>query len=182
MAKKTPKSKATPAANAPPAAPQVVATIAAAAKACDVHERTLKSWLARGCPHKRGAYDLAAIAAWREANRGVTDNAEESDTRGFWETRRARAAAESAELELSQKRRELIDVGTATRVIGQHVAEVKTQLGQLPDFVLATLKLPPAQKKIARDRLAAKVRELCETFERSLRELAVAAGQAKGDA
>jgi len=180
VAKRAAKSK--PKAKQPAAvASQVVATIAAAAKACDVHERTLKSWLARGCPGKRGAYDLAAIAAWREANLGVSEDSSEADSRGYWETRRARAAAEIAELDLAQKRRELIDVGTATRVIGQHIAEVKTQLGQLPDFVLSTLRLPAAQKKTARERVAAKVRDLCDTFERSLRELAAAAGQAEGD-
>lgn len=44
-----------------------VPTIREVAEAFEVSERSIKYWLAAGAPGKPGAYDLAAIEAWRVA-------------------------------------------------------------------------------------------------------------------
>ncbi len=138
-----------------------------------VSSRAVGYWKDGGMPWQPGRYDLDAIEAWRAAQRG-NDNEQEEDTRGYWETKRSRAAAMLAELALGQKRGELIEVDLAARLVGQHVAAVKAQLEQLPDYVLSLVKLPPAGKRSLRDGCRKKVRDLCEAFQRSLADLAAA--------
>lgn len=177
MAKRSAKAKSKAAeAAAEKAAPAAksVATIAAVARHFEVHERTVKSWFGKGCPHERGKYDLAAIAEWREANLGVGDE-EQSAERGAWETRRSRAAALKAELEVKQLEGRLIDVTRAAQIVGQHVAEVKAHLQQLPNFAASLVKLTAAQKRAFLKSMELKIRKLCEAFEQSLLELAKAA-------
>lgn len=175
MAKRTAKTKSkAPAAKA--ATPTIAATIGAVARHFEVHERTVKSWYAKGCPHERGKYDLAAIAEWREANLGIGDD-EQAAERGAWETRRSRAAALKAELELKQLAGELIDVARAAQVVGQHVAEVKAHLTQLPDFAASLVKLKAPQKRGFLDAMRKKIRQLCEGFEHSLQALAAREGE-----
>ena len=168
-------SKKTP---APKAKPQAAATIAAAARELGVDERTLKTWLGKGCPRGQGGgYDVAAIRAWREANLKV-QRLEPTELRGraHWEKRKARADAKMRELELKLKQRELIEVDVAARVIGQHIAEVKAHLGQLPDFMLSLVKVPAGQAKQVRERLKGKLNDLCEVLERSMHELTTGGG------
>lgn len=176
MAKRPAKAKSkSPESAAPKAAEQAksATTIAAVARNFEVHERTVKSWFAKGCPHERGKYDLAAIAEWRESNIGVGDD-EQAAERGAWETRRSRAAALKAELELKQLAGQLIDVKRTAQFVGQHTTEVKAHLMQLPDFAASLVKLSAAQKRPFLDALRKKIRQLCEGFERSLTKLAEA--------
>lgn len=181
MAKKTErKSKSEPAAKAAATlATPKAATIAAVARHFEVHERTIKSWFAKGCPRDKGAYDIDAIAAWREANLGVAEADETSDKRGLWETRRSRAAALKAELELQAAQGRLIEVDQAARIVGQHIAEVKAHLNQLPNFAASLVKLKGAQKKPFLDAMAKKIRKLCDGFEEALTELAKAVAAQK---
>lgn len=164
-------------------APSAVATtIAAAAKRLKVHKRTLQEWLAAGAPGKHGAYDVDAIARWRSENRKPVDEARgESSERAKWESRKSRADALKKELELLQARGRLIELDSAARVMAQHVAEVKTHLGQLPDRVISLLKLPAGEKKKIRATIAEWVRAYCAQFHNSLRDLAKTAKREAGD-
>lgn len=148
----------------------VVTTIAAAALAIGVNERTLKTWLARGCPGEPGAYDVDAIRAWRIAILGRGES--RGTDRAKWEARKAKAEALTKELLLRKRRAELIEVEYACRLMARHAAEVKAHLEQLPDFAAAQVKLATAAKKQLRDRLKKKLHELCEVFARGLTELA----------
>ena len=174
MAKRRAKAKSKAAEAKAPVAPEpakVAATIAAVARHFEVHERTVKSWFAKGCPHERGKYDLTAIAEWREANLGVGDE-EQAAERGAWETRRSRAAALKAELELKQLAGQLIEVKLAAQFVGRHTTEVKAHLMQLPDFAASLVELSAAAKRPFLDAMRKKIRQLCEGFERSLAKLA----------
>lgn len=151
-------------------------TIAAAAKRLGVNQRTLKEWLACGCPGERGAYDVDAIAAWRSANRAPV-RSEETEGRAKWELLKVQAEAQTKRLQLQQQREKLLLVDRAVQVMKQHVAEVKTHLEQLPDKIVASVKLSAAEKKKLRARVAAWVRAYCEGFEASLRALAKTAKQ-----
>lgn len=157
-----------------PEAKPPAATIAAAAVELGVDERTLKTWLGKGCPRgEGGGYDVEAIRVWRAANLKVQrTEPTKVGGRAHWEKRKARADAKMRELELKQKQGLLIEVDVAARVIGQHVAEVKTHLGQLPDFVLSLVKVPAGQAKKVRERLKSKLNDLCEVLQRSMNELA----------
>lgn len=154
----------------------IESTIAGAAKRLRVSQRTLASWLAAGCPGKRGAYDVDAIAAWRSANRAPVKT-EETAGRAKWEEKKAKAEAGIKTLELRLKREKLLLVDRAVQVMRQHVAEVRTHLEQLPDKIVALVKLPPAEKKKLRGRIAGWVRGYCQQFEASLRALGKTAKQ-----
>jgi len=160
-----------------PAAPSPIeTTIAAAAKRLGVHERTLKEWLGVGCPGERGKYDVDAITAWRSANR-APPKSQEGGGRSKWERRKSRAEALTKELHYEQQQQKLLLVDRAVQVMRQHVAEVKTQLEQLPDKIVAAVKLPTAEKKKLRAKVAGWVRAYCTSFESSLRALAKTAKQ-----
>lgn len=154
-------------------APRVVKTIAAAAKALGVHERTLKQWLTDPeCPRSRGKYDVEAIRAWRDANKKPGASAD--SPRAKWETRKARAEALAKELDLRTRSGQLIRVDRAAQVVARHIAEVVTHLDQLPDFAVAGVRLAAATKKIVRERVRQKIDDLRATVEKSLRALAAA--------
>lgn len=153
----------------------VVATIAAAATHFGVADRTLQRWIARGCPGEPGKYDLAAIAAWREANLGRARDDTATHERVEWDTRAARASALMKEMELKEREGRLIDVDQAAAVVGRHVAEVKAHLQQLPDYAASLVKLPAGKKRVFVEAMRQKIRSLCTTFEHSLIELAEAA-------
>lgn len=176
--KKTPGKQAAARRAAAPAAPDpspLVTTIAEVALRLQVNERTVKSWLARGCPGEPGKYDTDAIRAWRSAVLGRGQ--EPSTNRAKWETRKAKAEALTKELLLRKRRAELIEVESACRLMARHAAEVKAHLEQIPDFAAAQVKLAAAAKKQLRERLKKKLHELCEVFSRGLAELATGDGE-----
>lgn len=160
MAKRRPKPEAAP--------PAVVSTIAAAATILGCHERTLKSWLAKGCPGRAGAYDPAAIAAWHEAN--VTGSvAEDASERSIWATEKLKAEATKAKLEVEQLLGRLIEVEIPAREFAQHIVEAKTLLEQLPDRFLSFVpSLSAATKKSVKQRMAAAVRDVLTALETAL--------------
>lgn len=160
----------------------VVTTLRDVAKYFDTTSRNVGYWKDQGMPWQPGHYDLDAIAEWREARFGKRVGGEpedeKQDSRGFWEAKRAKIAAEREAIKLARERGEVIDVGVATRLIGQHIAQVKVQLEQLPDYALSLVTLTAAEKKKFRERLKTRIRDLCEQFGRSLEELAqTAAGE-----
>ena len=128
----------------------VLATRADVAVWLAVHERTVASWLATGCPGVAGSYDLGAIVAWRnEHGTPVGEGAEGPRAR----LARARAARE--ELRLAIDRGELLPAEPALRMIGRTVHEAKARLDQLPDQLLAIVaeSLPADQLAPIRQRL-----------------------------
>lgn len=159
----------------PTAPTAVVSTIAAAAARLGVNARTVKEWLAAGCPGNAGHYDVDAIRAWRAATRKAQPASEGG--RAKWEERKARAEALIKELRYRESRGQLISVARAAQVVRQHVAEAASHLDQLPDFAAAGLRLPAEQKRRLRDRLRKKIADLRTTLERSLRSLAKAAAR-----
>lgn len=156
------------------ATPAAVSTIAAVAAGLGVDQRTVKDWLAVGCPGKKeGAYDLDAIRAWRAATRKAP-RVTEGD-RAKWETRKARAEARTKELELRLRRGQLISVATAAQIVKQQIAEVRTHLDQLPDFVCSAVKLAAEPRKRLRDKVRTKIADLLAALEQSQRRMAAAA-------
>ena len=152
-------------------ASDVVPTIAEAAKRIGVHERTLKTWLARGAPGRAGAYDLAAIAVWHEATIGPIDD-EELSEQAKWRARREAASAQLEELKLEQRRGHLVDVDLAARHYARHIAEAKVLLEQLPDQLLAQCptKLPKAAKKVYRQSIQRALAEIMTTLAAGVEE------------
>lgn len=148
--------------------PATVATIAAAAKALGCHERTLKSWLAKGCPGTPGNYDPAAIVAWHEAN--VSGSVvEDASERSLWATEKLKAEATKAKLEVDQLLGRLIEVEIPAREFAQHIVEAKTLLEQLPDRFLSFVpSLSAATKKSVKQRTAAAVRDVLTALETAL--------------
>lgn len=154
------------------AAGGAVATIAGAARALGVHERTVKTWLARGAPGAPGNYDVQAIAVWHASEIGTSESDENISQRALWETRRAAAAAQFEELRLEERRGHLVDVGLAARHYARHIAEAKVMLEQLPDRLLAHVpaKLPRAARKIFRERIHTAVVEVMSILATGLAE------------
>ena len=90
-------------------APRVVKTRDLVADHFGVNLRTVATWLAAGAPGKPGAYDLDAIAAWKDDNH--TDRRADPMLQGPADaalTRYRLAKAEKAELELAIAKRETI--------------------------------------------------------------------------
>jgi len=96
-------------------APRIVRTRDQVAEHYGVHLRTVAGWMAAGCPGKPGAYDLDKIHAWR-------DHTKKDDPllagRSDPELARYRMArAELAELDLEERRRNLIPREEVHRVM-----------------------------------------------------------------
>ena len=148
---------------------RTVSTIPEAAKALSIHPQTLKGWLAAGCPGEHGRYDTAEIARWRAAN--LKPAAEPDSKRARWEARRSRAAALKAEMELKEKRGELVNAVETDRKFARHIAEAKAHLDQLPDFVLSVVDVKPAERKAVRATIEAKIRYIEQLLADSLTRL-----------
>lgn len=146
-------------------------SIAEVATRVGVDERTVKGWLASGCPGEPGAYDVDAIVAWRAAHKKKAPAPAEGE-RAKYAARYELAHAAREELKLLREQGDLILVTRAAQIVRQHVAEVVAHLEQLPDFAVAGQRLPADAKKKIRERVKAKVREMRLALERSLREMA----------
>lgn len=161
-----------------------VKTIAAVGRRLYVDERTVKTWLAAGCPGEAGAYDVEAIAEWRAENRRPARQTVPEGERAKYAASREKAQAKREWLKLRRERGDLILVSRAAQVMRQHVAEVVTHLDQLPDFAVAGQGLPAETKKKIRDRLKARIRDMRLSLEKSLKEMARTAkrdGEAESD-
>jgi phage terminase Nu1 subunit (DNA packaging protein) len=119
--------------------PWVVSSAAKVAAFFGVARDTVrKDWVARKMPGEPGAYDLSAIAKWRETDlsrknkRPVGDESGDPDLEGeespgLERYRLAKAAL--AELELDRKRRAVIDRAVAHEGLGR-IADVLRQAGE----------------------------------------------------
>jgi len=162
--------------------PTVVKTLAEVESQIGVGERTLARNIAKGCPGKPGAYDVAAIKAWRtihvKPRPGVysDDTAAPAGTMAELHRRRLKAQTELEELALAQKRGELVEVKQAKMIMGQHIAEVRAHLEQLPEFAASVApKMDVKARRQFLDRMKAKIRQTIEGFQRGAREMAAAA-------
>lgn len=144
-------------------------TIAAVAEHFERDQRTIKTWLEKGCPGRgSGGYDLVAIAEWRDANIRSGDERPAGE-RGEWEIRHSAAQAQLAELRLAKLRGELVEVAAVADHYGRHIAEAKTLLEQLPDRLLAGLpKANAKQRRAFLDRTQAAVRDVLTALQRAL--------------
>lgn len=157
-------------------------TIAAVAERLGVDERTVKTWLARGCPGETGSYDVDAIAAWRAAHRKAPAAADAE--RAKWAASREKAQAKREWLRLRRDRGDLILVSRAAQIYRQVTAEVITHLDQLPEFAVAGSRLPADAKKKLKEKLRGKVSDMRAALEKSIRTLAATAkrdGEAESD-
>ncbi|HEX5443184.1 MAG TPA: hypothetical protein VFW87_05120 [Pirellulales bacterium] len=172
-----------------PPAPEseTLTTQTALAKAFDVSPNTVKKWLLRaGFPGgAKGPWSYDRVADYLrttgspkapagEAAAPSDVDASKAIVKGTATAKLLAAREQARRLKLENDRREglLVRREEAARVMAQHVAEVKTHLAQLPDKVAAAVRLPPAQKKKLREKIAGWVRGYCSQFEASLRALA----------
>lgn len=144
-------------------------------------ERTIQNWKDRGMPFGSDGYDLVAIAAWRRDEFGDDEESDEDeDTRGYWETRRAKAAALRDELKLAQDRGEVIHVDVPAREFGAFLVEARAMIGQLPDWLLAQLpkKFPASERKTLLAKAQKHVAGVLASLQKALEKKAAAAREA----
>jgi phage terminase Nu1 subunit (DNA packaging protein) len=101
---------------------------------------TLKTWFNIGCPvvergavNKKWKINPAAVIAWRE-ERVVQDAVGENRQVDFEEARRRKMAAEAAmsELDLAQRRQELVPVEDIAAIIGEEYSNLRAKLLAIP--------------------------------------------------
>ena len=139
------------------------------ADALGVRICTVMRWIALGCPGKgeRG-YDLEAIQSWRAANvkptgrptKGERDGSgrpqpPEVSARTVAQTKEIEAKAEWATLKLQERKGELISLRHAQQSVEDFINAARVQLEQLPDRVVAQLRLSVKQKLHVREVLVA---------------------------
>lgn len=111
------------------------------ARICGVSLPSIDQWTARGCPYlespREGAkgwlFDTSVVIAWRER---MAAQAVQSDTRriDLNEANRRKTAAQAAlaELELAEKRGEVVRVDDAARIAGEGYTRVRARLLAMP--------------------------------------------------
>lgn len=130
---------------------------------------TLKAWFNIGCPvierggkSKKWKISPAAVIAWREEK--VAQDAM-GDTRSLDidEARRRKVAAEAAlaEMDVAQKRGELIEVEQIAELVGEEYANVRAKLLAIP-VKLAPLMIGIEDLNEARDMIEQSVTEAME--------------------
>jgi hypothetical protein len=165
--------------SAAPLRPGLVKTLTDVAKAFDLDYRSVKLWPKRdGWPGKiGGAFDLVAIAVWRERTfdrRGGrqerNDGDDETGGIGAAQTRKEWAAAKLKELELERETGKVIEVDAVTRLLARSIATHNAQANQLKDRVLQLLpaKFPAKDRK----RIVAGVTKAVDDLRRQMAEAA----------
>jgi phage terminase Nu1 subunit (DNA packaging protein) len=126
---------------------RIVSTEREVAEHFEVSDRSVRRWKDDNMPWQDGAYDLDAIADWRERRHGEASKSQDAEDRAAAETRKAAAAADLAELKLAERRRELIPVEMPTRVLLQVVHAIRTHIEQFPDKLHSMLGDMPQRHK-----------------------------------
>jgi phage terminase Nu1 subunit (DNA packaging protein) len=82
------------------------------ARCFGVDERTIRNWVAIGCPQrmrsKRPAYVLSEVIAWRRRQDKTETSAGDKPDLALEQARKLRADADLAELKVMERRRELV--------------------------------------------------------------------------
>ena len=101
-------------------------------------ERTVATWINQGMPCRRGrpgtregVFPLNSIRDWLEG-RPTSGGTPEDATKNQAQTRLTLAKAEMAEIELREKRGQLVEADELWRRLTRLHHEAKAQLGQLP--------------------------------------------------
>lgn len=111
-----------------------------AAAICGKSVTTLKTWFNLGCPvierggkTKKWRISPAAVMAWRE-EKIAQDAVGDTKNLDFEEARRRKMAAEAAmtELDLAQRRGELIPIEEIANLVGEEYANVRAKLLAIP--------------------------------------------------
>lgn len=121
---------------APAPTPQLAASLSEVAAHFDVSDRAVGYWRAHGMPGTRGAYDLDAIDQWRATSQvGRMSGPGTDEARA----RLLQTKAEAEEIKLARLKGELVELRAVVRWYRRHINDVKSQLDQLPERVLAIL-------------------------------------------
>lgn len=155
-----------------PAAPAgggyVVGSLGAVATFFGVSRDTVrKDWQAREMPGAKGRYDLAAIARWRiaRAEADAFDGEGAGDLKGRLaeaDVRKAEADAATKELNLRERRGELVSRAAVSAELAQVLASVRGRLEQMPRELAGAIP-PEHRDSVAEDlrhRIALAQREL----------------------
>ncbi|HXE90479.1 MAG TPA: hypothetical protein VNK82_05885 [Terriglobales bacterium] len=133
------------------------------AKALNVTRRRVNQLVHEGMPRaERGKYELGACMAWYirymqsafERREMFSDDGSSADVRRQ-RARMLKASADLAEMELAEKRGELVPVEAFKRVMGNMIAVVRSQLLGLPGRVAHQLEGEP--RHVIRKRLTDQV-------------------------
>lgn len=89
------------------------------ARAFGVDERTIRNWVALGCPQrmrsKRPAYMLSEVIAWRRKQDQIDARGSEKPDLAAEQARKLRADADLAELKVQERRGELVPAADVER-------------------------------------------------------------------
>lgn len=149
--------------------PVVVGTVKAVAEHFGVTSRTVQNWKDAGMPWRAGYFDLTAIAAWREANKGDSTKQVELQERGAWETQLAQFKAQRAKLEYEELAGQLIKIDGPKRIVEQTIHAIRTHLEQFPDRLAGMLNYPVERTALLNTAKLA-MTDLLRTVQHQLRE------------
>ena len=137
----------------------IVHTIAEVARHFGKSLRTVHTWIAEGMPGRSGSpgrqdghFPLLEIDRWLDGRKADTSNPEDSKHQAQGRLARARAAI--AELDLAERRKQLLEVDEEVRRWQRHITAAKAQLKNIEPVVLRRLPADlPAdiKKRIRRD-------------------------------
>lgn len=148
--------------------PVIVQRVKDVAEHFGVTSRSVQDWKDQGMPWEKDRFDLTAIAVWREAHKGNSQDRQELQERGAAETRLAIAKANTAEAQYNELIGKLIRVEGPKRVLVQTVNAMRTHLEQLPDRLLDYVNLEQAEKLEVRRAAAVCVQDLLRAMQAAL--------------
>lgn len=152
------------------AATGIVKTLAEVAQYFGVTPRYVSEWKARGCPgFTPGAYDLKQIEVWKNENIQTLDRTADTDDA---RARRATAEADLAELKAAQARGALMRWKDAAEIMEAYIAEAKSHLEQLPDWLMSVVEPPRGRKRAVRQQVRQRIHEILADLTAMMNELA----------
>lgn len=146
--------------------------------------RQVQRWASKGMPVLSGGrYDLLQVEAWRRLKKGGRGPAAASDPRSqgqpnlvaegdkdYWDMRAKKAQAEQREMDLRQRRGELVERSELKQLSIARIIAVKQGLKSLARSLPALLPIPPEARREAEAIITERVRELLAEFARPLPE------------
>jgi phage terminase Nu1 subunit (DNA packaging protein) len=157
----------------PPTDQPIAHTIAQVAEYFQVSERAVHTWIKQGMPGKagrpgtqEGAFPLFEIEAWREGRKTPRLSTSE-ETKSQAQARLSTIKADMLELDLREKRGELIDANEIARRWARVTTEARAILAQLPALVAKQLpaELDAKVRKKARQVASRLVEQCAEALE-----------------
>ena len=130
---------------------------------------TIDAWIAKGLPHERtksGGYEInsAAMMAWRceQAMQGKT--ADNQLDLGRERARLARAQSEKTELELAERRGELVEVAEVRATVYELAKQARDALTLLPARL--SPQLEGLDQHAIERKMVAEIADICEQLRR----------------